>query len=875
MRKPTKNVANAQLRRAREYQGWSQEYVAQQVGTDAFTISRWERGVTMPSPHFRQKLTALFTLQAVELGLVPVEKEELFSAPEPSTLVVQAQTPARFTSSTPIFDSAIPSLPGGEHGLVGREQLLHSLKQRLLLGGRVALSALNGLPGVGKTALVTALAHDKEIQAHFADGILWMGLGYQPDVLGGLSRWGTLLGSIPADQAQRSSPGAWAMSIRTAIGQRRMLLVIDDAWQLEDALAFQVGGPNCAYLVTTRFPEIARRFAAHGVVVVRELEDTDGRLLLMRLAPEVVQTEPEEVQALVTAVGGLPLALTLLGNYLRAQAHSGQPRRLRAALERLRHPDERLHVTEPQALIGGHPGLASGTPLSLQAMISMSYQQMSEDARTMLRSVALFPPKPNTFSEEAALAVSAMPVEMLDVLSDTGLLESSGPEHYTLHQTIADYARTHLIQGQHAASVERMIAYFITYIETHTTDYIALTHESNNILAALELAFEYQLFPDFVRGVHFFVPWLETQGLYPVAEMQLQRALEATQLLNDVPGQVVTLLHRGKIACQRGEYAQAQTYWQTGLTLARQHAYRESEARLLHELGSLALDQGQPEQAHHFLTEALDLLRELEDNHGVAKTLKVLGNLCADQGQHEQARQFYQQALGAFHEGNDERGVAMVLVNLGILAREQGQPEQAFILYEQALNIFRTLGDRRSITVVLSNLSNLARQQQQFEQARRYLDESLLIYHTLESPRGYGFTLLNLGSLALEQGQFEQAHHFLDEAWTIFQAHHLLRDMGLTRHTQANLARQQGRIEDAHQLLGNAWTIFRTIKDTRQCALVRQTQGNVVRDQGRVEEARLYYNEALVLLEQVGDSATAMSIRQAIETLTQQTAQQA
>ena len=115
---------------------------------------------------------------------------------------------------------------------------------------------------------------------------------------------------------------------------------------------FEVGGPHCAHIVTTRFPEIARHFAAEGAVVVRELDETDGRLLLMRLAPEVVNAEPKEAQALVAAVGGLPLALTLLGNYLRTQAHSGQPRRLRTALERLRTIDGRLRLAEPQALVG-------------------------------------------------------------------------------------------------------------------------------------------------------------------------------------------------------------------------------------------------------------------------------------------------------------------------------------------------------------------------------------------------------------------------------------------------------------------------------------------------------------------------------------------
>lgn len=595
MKKSANIAPNLYLRRARERRGWSQEHVAREVGTDAFTVSRWERGVVTPSLYFRQKLSALFDLSVAELGLVPQETDEYAG----QAAVQQALAP--------ILDPAIPSPQAAGYALVGRDDLLHQLKQRLLTGGRVALSAINGLPGVGKTALATALAHSEEVRAYFSDGILWAGLGTEPDVLGLLSRWGTLLGSAPPDLAQRSHPDAWATSIHAAIGQRRMMLVIDDAWNIAHALALQVGGPNCAYLVTTRFPEIARRFAAEGAAVVRELEDTEGRMLLMRLAPEVVQAEPEEAHALVAAVGGLPLALTLLGNYLRVQAHSGQPRRLRAALERLRSADGRLQLAEPQALVGGHPSLSAGTPLSLQVVIGISDQQVSEEAQATLRALAVSPPKPNTFSEEAATAVSAIPVEALDELTDAGLLESSGPERYTLHQTIADYARAHLADTN---VFGRLVTYFVAYAEAHATDNAALDRESYNILAALEAAFEQGMRSDLVRGVHAFAPFLETRGLYTVAETHLQRAREAALSLNDAASQATAWLHLGSLMERRGDYVLAHDYWQNGLLLARQGRHNDLIAETLKELGNLARQQAQPEQAHQFFEEALAVSRQ-------------------------------------------------------------------------------------------------------------------------------------------------------------------------------------------------------------------------------------------------------------------------
>ena len=146
---------------------------------------------------------------------------------------------------------------------------------------------------------------------------------------------------------------------------RRMLLVIDNAWQVEEALTFKVGGPNCAYLLTTRFPQIALQFTGEDAIAVQELGEDDGFTLLARLAPQLVASNREMALTLVRATGGLPLALHLMGNYLRTQAEiGGQPRRVRAAIERLLAAEQRLRLSEPQA-----PFRALSRPC-LQALLS-------------------------------------------------------------------------------------------------------------------------------------------------------------------------------------------------------------------------------------------------------------------------------------------------------------------------------------------------------------------------------------------------------------------------------------------------------------------------------------------------------------------------
>jgi class 3 adenylate cyclase/tetratricopeptide (TPR) repeat protein len=70
VKKAAQATPNRQLRQERELHCWSQLEVADQIGTTSLNVSRWERGITFPSPHFRQELCTLFGKSAEELGLL-------------------------------------------------------------------------------------------------------------------------------------------------------------------------------------------------------------------------------------------------------------------------------------------------------------------------------------------------------------------------------------------------------------------------------------------------------------------------------------------------------------------------------------------------------------------------------------------------------------------------------------------------------------------------------------------------------------------------------------------------------------------------------------------------------------------------------------
>ena len=440
-------IRNRTLKTERKRRGWTQERLARAMGVTIRTVIRWENGITLPHPNHRVLLETLFGRTADELGLLWDMSENQANVLKPTTPLSathQAMLEAAYQESLSV-DIALQHTLGTSDYLLGRTELLAQVKEHLLDTKSLSRTALYGLPGVGKTTLAVALATNKQVQAHFPDGILWAPLGPQPYILGQLMRWGALLGVTASDVENPESPLAWEQALRTATSNRQMLLIIDDAWTVEDALALQVGGPQCSYLLITRQSQVARAFAKQHAIVVPQLEVADGLALMARHIPQLIQQDPQGAQSLVQALGCLPLALILISKYLASLTSTSipSPWPLRVALTKLHDTQDHLRLSMPTTagLRLLHFGIMS--PFSLYSTIAMCTQQLSQEALASLHALAVFPPKPHSFSEEAALAImQRQSKKMLDELCNTGLLECWGPKRYSLHQAVTHYTRT-------------------------------------------------------------------------------------------------------------------------------------------------------------------------------------------------------------------------------------------------------------------------------------------------------------------------------------------------------------------------------------------------------------------------------------------------
>src|SRR5215469_2509660 len=88
------NIPNERLRRARHLKGWTQSQLAEIVDTDFETVSRWERGISVPSAYFREKLCSVLDKAPAELGLIPDLHEPLAASTSPCVFLTAAYADA-------------------------------------------------------------------------------------------------------------------------------------------------------------------------------------------------------------------------------------------------------------------------------------------------------------------------------------------------------------------------------------------------------------------------------------------------------------------------------------------------------------------------------------------------------------------------------------------------------------------------------------------------------------------------------------------------------------------------------------------------------------------------------------------------------------
>ncbi|MBK8023203.1 MAG: hypothetical protein IPK19_17695 [Chloroflexi bacterium] len=338
--------------------------------------------------------------------------------------------------------SVLPPMPTL---VVGREQALSEIKARLGLAkaeDRRPVTVIEGWPGVGKSTTIGALAHDPELKAAYPDGVLWTSLGETPNLVAELTVWGEALRLIAPGKAPKLED--LTSHITAALRDRRMLLIVDDVWQVEHATPFRVAGPGSSLILTSRLNMVARALAPASDDVYRlpVLSDEYALSLLTRLAPEAVEQHPDEALELVRDLEGLPLAIQVAGRLLHEEMRMGWG--IADLLAELREGRGLLAAQAP----GDMPGSDANRAPTIAALLKRSTDALDEETMVRFALLGLFVPKPATFDVKAMAAAWGVddPKPTARVLVNRGLIEPISGGRFQMHALLVLHAKA-LLEG--------------------------------------------------------------------------------------------------------------------------------------------------------------------------------------------------------------------------------------------------------------------------------------------------------------------------------------------------------------------------------------------------------------------------------------------
>ncbi|GAA4545234.1 helix-turn-helix domain-containing protein [Amycolatopsis samaneae] len=389
--------------RHRRTTGLTQEELADAAGMSVRAIGDIERGRAR-GPQ-RRSVDAL----ADALRLAERAREEFLAAARRG----RRRTPAG------------PSKPDPSGGLIGRDTELAELRafaEQVARGAvETPVAVISGLPGVGKTSLLTAAAHT--LADLFPDGRFLLDLRGMDEPLTparALDRLLRLLG-VPETEI-RGSLAERTRRYRSLLAGKRALITLDDVPAAAAVLALLPGTARCLVLVAgrralTELPGGHRR-------VLDVLRPGDAVALLARIAgARRVRAEPGSAAEVARLCGNLPLALRLAGHRLAMS-----PQWMVKDLVAMLAEERRLSL-----LSAGH--------LQLRTAFAVSYRQLGERARLVFRHLSVLPGADFT-PALAAVAAGIAPddaARVLTALAEASLVRRDG-NRYQLHGLLRTFA---------------------------------------------------------------------------------------------------------------------------------------------------------------------------------------------------------------------------------------------------------------------------------------------------------------------------------------------------------------------------------------------------------------------------------------------------
>jgi tetratricopeptide (TPR) repeat protein len=642
----------------------------------------------------------------------------------------------------------------------------------------VAIDAIHGMVGVGKTALAVHAAH--QLADRFPDGQFYINLrAHDPirDPVSPADGLETLLRilDVPAERIPAGLDDR-AATLRARMANRRALLVLDDAAGREQVWPFLPGAPGCRVLITSRrrltgLPD-ARIFS------LDVLPKTDAATLFTRIVGVERAWDAQAVAEVVDRCGYLPLAVEIAaGRFCNRSAWS-----LDDLAARLAKTQNRLAEFRAENL-------------QIASAFELSYRELTPAQQQVFRCLGL-----NFGADFSAPAAAALaggePADIERILEDLvefHLVEEPHAGRFRLHDLLHEYARDRVLRDEpesgRTIGIHRLLDYYL-----HTADHadramhphrrrvnIAITHlpaaapslegfadaqtwiktELPNLLASVRYARSHQWLAHTAQLPHVLADILETSGHWQEATAAHRHALDAWRAIGDSRGQAGALADLCLVLFRTGNYESALRYASEALPIFRDLGDQYGEADVLDQIGRIHWHSARYREGLTCFQEALVITRDIGYQHREADALSHCGIVYFHIGRYREAMDYFEEALSIYRLIGDRRGQAKLLNNIGDVQQHLGYHRDALDLYQQTLQIFQEIGGFQNMAILYNNIGNVHGYKGRYDEALSYHRKALAIYRDSGDPRNQADVLNNLGFVYHQAERYAEAliHH--------------------------------------------------------------------------------------------------------------------
>ncbi|MEU8819351.1 BTAD domain-containing putative transcriptional regulator [Actinoplanes sp. NPDC048796] len=599
------------------------------------------------------------------------------------------------------------SLPASTGSFIGREAQLRILKRVCAESSATALaiSALSGMGGIGKTTLAVRLAHD--LKADYPDGQYFINLnGFTPGLepitarralLNLLSQAGLPIESIPRDTDAASA--TW----RAQLAGKRCLLLLDNVASAEQVRPLLPGSPGNLVIMTSRL-RLGNIDGSHSLAL-DVLDPAEAVTLFLRINGRERCDDLGEVERVVDLCGRLPLAIRIAA--VRFKDKRGWTL---AELGR-RLSDQR---SRERVLIAGDRNVF--------AALEVSYPHLTEAQQRLFRLLsvhfaAVFGPT----SCAALVGDEVGSVEDdLNGLFDASVLSQNESGCYEIHDLMRDAARR--LSDRHDTDEERTSA-TVRLID----HYLQLAVATLGPLAKAEFAyFGISRDPEASRdGKADLAKAIEAYPAFAAAITAAERLG-----LHDRVWRLICALQ--PLFSARNYGGDAANLFRLAVRSAQACGDEIGEAIASSGLAVASRERADTQEALRAFGLAIGLSERLGRSDWLAFQLSDLGVMHLNSGQLGLAAEVFERAIAHAERAGDKESARGTLVNLAVVARQLGNFDDS---YQHLRRAEQMSGGGEHVELVIAlHLGYTLALTDRTEEALEYFGKSLGLAENLNLP---------------------------------------------------------------------------------------------------------------------------------------------